>query len=67
MGKTVRITRRYPQTDAQRTAYNEYQKRYRREHPEAVKRWQDAYIMRKAARLAAEQSTARGGDLDAGA
>jgi len=67
MGKTVRMTRRYPQTDAQRTAYNAYQRRYRAEHPDAVKRWQRDYIMRKAARLAAEQSAARGGDLDAGA
>ena len=52
-------------TVEQRQRYNEYQRRYRAANRDKVQCWRNAYIMRKAARLAAEQ--ARGGDLDAGA
>lgn len=33
--------------------WNEYQRRYREEHPEKVKQWRDNYIRRRAAKLAA--------------
>lgn len=46
--------RQRARTDEQRAKYNEYQKLYRQRNPERVKRWQRDYIMRKAARLAAE-------------
>lgn len=66
--RTVRKTRRYPQTEAQRNAYNRYQREYRQRNPDKVRRWQQDYILRKAARLAAERGAALGGgDLDAGA
>lgn len=47
--------RRRARTGEARAKYNEYQKLYRQRNPERVKRWQHDYIMRKAARLAAEQ------------
>lgn len=66
--RTVRTTRRYPQTDEQRQRYNAYQREYRQRNPDKARRWQQDYILRKAARLAAERGAALGGgDLDAGA
>lgn len=66
--RTVRTTRRYPQTDEQRQRYNAYQRAYRQRNPDKVRRWQQDYILRAAARLAAERGAALGGgDLDAGA
>jgi len=60
--------RRRARTVEQREAYNAYQRDYRRRNPDKARQWQRDYIMRKAARLAAEQAAqARGGDLDAGA
>lgn len=44
----------------------EYNRRYRAAHPEAVKRWRDAYTMRRAARLKAEAEADRGGADNAG-
>ncbi len=38
----------------------EYLRGYRKEHPDAVRRWREAYILRKAAKLQAEID-ARGG------
>ena len=40
----------------------EYQRRYRREHPEASRRWWRSYVLRKAARLQAEAETEGGVD-----
>lgn len=67
--KTVRTTRRYPQTEAQREKYNEYQRLYRSRNRDRVRRWQQDYILRKAERLAAERAAAvqEQGDLGAGA
>lgn len=48
-------------TDARRTAWNEYQKRYRAKHPDAVRRWRRTYILRAAARMAAESTEQAGG------
>lgn len=45
---------RKPMTDEQRRKWNEYNRKYRHEHPEKVKKWNDDYIIRKAAKLAAE-------------
>lgn len=42
-----------------RARYNAYQRDYRRRNPDKTRRWRDAYIIRRAARLAAEQA---GGD-----
>lgn len=61
--KMYRVVR-YPRTEEQRSHYNAYQRDYRRRNPDKVQRWQRDYIMRKAAKLAAEQA---GGDRDAGA
>lgn len=43
--------RRYTRTEEQRKAYNEYQRRYRAEHKDKVRQWQDNYIIRKAVKL----------------
>lgn len=43
-----------------RAAQNEYQRRYRREHPDRVKRWQEAYWARKASQ--AEQASPASGE-----
>jgi hypothetical protein len=65
--KMYRVVR-YPRTAEQRDHYNAYQRDYRRRNPDKVQRWQQDYILRKAARLAAERRAALGGgDLDAGA
>lgn len=40
----------------------EYQRRYRREHPEASRRWWRSYVLRKAARLQAEAEAEGGAD-----
>lgn len=48
--------RRRARTDEQREAYNAYQRDYRRRNPDKARQWQRDYIMRKAARLAAEQA-----------
>ena len=66
--KTMRRQRNYPQTDERRQRANAYLRQYRAEHPEKVRQWRDAYILRRAARLMAEQRAgADGGDFDAGA
>ena len=46
-------TYRRPATAEARERANAYRRRYRKEHPEAVKRWRDGYILRRAARLQA--------------
>lgn len=56
--------KRRARTNEQREAYNAYQRRYRAEHRDKVQAWQRAYIVRKAARLAAEQRQALGGGGD---
>lgn len=45
---------RKPMTDEQRRKWNEYNRKYRHEHPEKVKKWTDNYIIKKAAKIAAE-------------
>lgn len=52
-------------TDAKREQYNAYQREYRRRNPDKARQWRDAYIMRKAARLAAEAAgqALGGGDV----
>lgn len=62
MGET---TNRRTFTDEQRRAMAEYQRRYRREHPDAARRWRDSYILRRAAKLQAE-ARAVDGDNDGG-
>lgn len=44
-------------TDEQRQRNREYLRAYRAAHPERVKAWRDAYIVRRAARLRAEAET----------
>ena len=67
MEQTNRTTTyRRPATDEAREKANAYRRRYRQENPERVKRWRNDYIMRKAARLMAEQAADRGDDLDDG-
>lgn len=46
--------RQRARTDEQREAYNAYQRRYRAEHRDKARQWQTNYIIRRAARLAAE-------------
>ncbi len=46
--------RRRARTVEQREAYNAYQRRYRAEHRDKARQWQTNYIIRRAARLAAE-------------
>ena len=66
-------TYRRPATDAAREKANAYRRRYRQQNPDRVKKWRTDYILRKAARLMAEQEQvmAHDGDLhdgqDAGA
>ena len=50
--------RRRVLTAEQREAYNAYQRDYRRRNPDKARLWQQNYILRKAARLAAEQAQA---------
>lgn len=38
----------------QRERWNKYMREYRKNHPEAVKRWNDAYTLRRAAKLQAQ-------------
>lgn len=52
-------------TDAARAKHNAYQREYRRLHPEKTRQWRDAYIMRRAARLAAAQALGGGDDHNA--
>jgi hypothetical protein len=59
MGETTTSKRTY--TDEQRRARAEYQRRYRRDHPDAARRWRDGYILRRAAKLQAEGATVDGG------
>lgn len=59
MGETTTSKRTY--TDEQRRARAEYQRRYRRDHPDATRRWRDGYILRAAAKLQAEGATVDGG------
>jgi hypothetical protein len=40
-------------TDEQRKAYNDYQRRYRAENKDKARKWQQDYIIRKAAKLIA--------------
>lgn len=47
--------KRKPMTDEQRHKWNEYNRNYRKAHPEKVRNWQDNYIIRKAEKLKAEQ------------
>lgn len=48
--------RRRARTAEQREAYNAYQREYRRRNPDKARQWQRDYIIRKAARLTAEQA-----------
>ena len=70
--KTAKQTSTYrkPATEAARQHAKEYQRRYRQENPDRVKKWRDNYILRKAAQLMAEaeQDTANadGGQLMSG-
>lgn len=61
-------TYRRPATDAARLHANAYHREYRRTHPDKVKRWRESYIMRAAARLAAQAQTPsdeqKGGERD---
>lgn len=54
----TRTTRKRTLAPEQRQRSNEYIKRYRHAHPERVRAWRDAYILRRAEKLQAE---ARGG------
>lgn len=49
-------TYRRPASKEARERANAYLRRYRAEHPERVRAWRNAYILRKAARLTAEQA-----------
>lgn len=42
-------------TGTARDTYNEYQREYRRAHPERVKRWREDAILAAAARIQAER------------
>lgn len=53
---------RKPMTDEQRKHWNEYNRNYRREHPERVAAWTANYIMRKAAKLQAAGGGVHAGD-----
>lgn len=44
-------------SDEQRQRNREYLRAYRAAHPDKVKAWRDAYIVRRAARLRAEAET----------
>lgn len=58
MGETTTSKRTY--TDEQRRARAEYMRRYRREHPDAARRWRDSYILRRAEKLRAEAEAVDG-------
>lgn len=62
MQKQTSTARRYPRTDEQRERFNAYLRKYRAEHPDAVKRWRDTYIKNRAAKLLAAEQVA--GDPD---
>jgi len=63
MATTATRRTRKPMTDEQRRKWNEYNRKYRHEHPERVAAWTNNYILRKAAKLQAE---AAGGVHSAG-
>lgn len=50
-------TYRRPATEEARQRYRAYQRQYRRTHKDRVRKWQDNYVIRKAAKLAAEGVT----------
>ena len=53
-------------TEAARAAQREYQRRYRREHPDKVKQWQASFWERRAAQEQQEREKG-GSDVFAGA
>lgn len=55
-------TKKRVMTDEQRARHAEYLRHYRIEHPEAVRRWRERYIVRAADRLRAESA----GGVDCG-
>lgn len=59
-------TYRRPASKEARERANAYLRRYRAEHPERVRAWRNAYILRKAARILAEQADHKGGEQHAG-
>ena len=56
---TTNTKRRLPREQLDRKAA--YLRKYRAEHPDAQRRWREAYILRKAARLQAEREAAEHG------
>ena len=56
---TTNTKRRLPREQLDRKAA--YLRKYRAEHPGAQRRWREAYILRKAARLQAEREAAEHG------
>ena len=50
--------------DRKRANWNAYMRQYRAAHPDKTREWRENYIMRKAARLAAERGAATGGGGD---
>lgn len=61
MDENKRTTsRKRTYTPEQRAAQAAYLRQYRAAHPDAVRRWRDAYTLRRAARLQAD-AEARGG------
>lgn len=42
-------------------SWNEYQRRYREEHPEKVKQWRENYFRKQLAKLEAEKGVATHG------
>lgn len=58
MSETITTRRRKSyktRTGAARDAYNDYQREYRRAHPERVKRWREDAILAAAARIQAKR------------
>lgn len=49
-------------SEAARQRANEYQRRYRRLHPDKCQAWQNNYILRRAKRLQNEQAKRPGGE-----
>ena len=58
--------RQIVRTPEQRTKFNQYQQQYRQRNPDRVARWRRDYIIRKAARLLAEQTDSGDGGNDGG-
>lgn len=54
-------TYRRPATEEARQHMREYQKRYRRNNPDRVRKWQQTFYLRQAEKLKAEGVT---GDVD---